>query len=85
MTSKISLTRSVALVVIDVQKAFRDPSHWGGNRCTPELEENIAQLLASFRKAQLPIIHIKHDSVDPTSPLRPSQPGNEIEDYAQNC
>ena len=71
MTSKISLTTSVMLLLIDVQKAFRDPSHWDGNRCTPELEENISQLSASSRKAKLPIIHIKHDSVDPTSPWDP--------------
>ncbi|CAF1476326.1 unnamed protein product [Adineta steineri] len=40
-------------------------------------------LLSSFRKAYLPIIHVKHDSSTLTSPLHPSHAGNELEDYAK--
>jgi nicotinamidase-related amidase len=83
MSSKLSISATTTLIVIDVQKAFRDEQHWGGNRCTPELEDNIIMLLASFRKAHLPIIHVKHDSLLSSSPLHPSNAGNDIEDYAK--
>lgn len=83
MPSKLNISETTALIVIDVQKGFRDEQYWGGHRCTPELEQNITMLLASFRKARLPIIHVKHDSILPSSPLHPSKAGNEIEDYAK--
>ncbi|CAF1234233.1 unnamed protein product [Adineta steineri] len=47
------------------------------------MEENITILLSSFRKAHLPIIHIKHDSSALTSAFHSSQAGNELEDYAK--
>ncbi|KAJ6480144.1 Isochorismatase-like protein [Mycena sanguinolenta] len=49
-----------ALIVIDVQKAFIDPSFLQRERSTPELEPNITALLAAFREKNLPIIHIHH-------------------------
>jgi len=66
-----------------VQKGFRDEQYWGGNRCTPELEENITMLLTTFRNAHLPIIFVKHDSINTSSPLHPSNAGNELEDYVK--
>ena len=83
MSSTLSIDSSTALLIIDVQKGFRDESIWGGNRSTPDLEENIQILLAHFRQAHFPIIHVKHDSTTFTSPLYPSKPGNEIEDYTK--
>ena len=65
-----------ALLVIDVQKGFDDP-FWG-NRNNPQAESNIALLLSAWRRKHLPIIHIQHCSVNPDSPLRPDQPGNEF-------
>ena len=69
-----------SLLVIDVQKGFDDPS-WG-NRNNPEAESNIAVLISKWRKHKLPIIHIRHCSVEPNSPLRPELPGNEFKDEA---
>ena len=83
MTSTLSLSSTTVLLVVDVQRGFRDQTYWGGNRSTPELEENIEMLLARFRNAHLPVIHVKHNSTIPTSPLHPSNCGNEIEAYAQ--
>ncbi|CAF1349098.1 unnamed protein product [Rotaria sp. Silwood1] len=83
MSSKVDISTTTTLIVIDVQKGFRDEQYWGGHRCTPDLEQNITKLLTGFRKAHLPIIHVKHDSIIPTSPLRPSNAANEIEDYAK--
>jgi len=65
-----------ALLVIDVQKGFDEPS-WG-KRNNLDAESNIALLLSGWRRHELPIIHIRHCSVEPNSPLHPGQPGNEF-------
>jgi nicotinamidase-related amidase len=83
MSSKLGISATTTLLVIDVQKGFRDEQYWGGHRCTPDLEQNITMLLTGFRTAHLPIIHAKHDSTNPSSPLHPSNAGNEVEDYAK--
>ena len=57
--------QNTALLVIDVQEAFKDPS-WG-QRNNLDAEEKIARLQAYFRQQQLPIIHIQHLSTNPNS------------------
>ena len=69
-----------ALLLIDVQKGFDSPL-WG-QRNNPDAESNIATLLAEWRKHDAPIIHVKHCSVSPQSPLHPDQPGNAFKDEA---
>ncbi|MFZ6817378.1 cysteine hydrolase family protein [Undibacterium sp. Ji22W] len=66
-------TKHTALLLVDVQQAFDNPS-WGA-RNNPEAERNIASLLAHWRAQQMPIIHIRHFSVHADSTLHPSQPG----------
>ena len=70
-----------ALLIIDVQKGFDDP-FWG-KRNNPDAESNIAVLISAWRNKNLPIIHIRHCSVEPSSPLRPNQLGNEFKDEAK--
>ncbi|MBZ9653840.1 cysteine hydrolase family protein [Phyllobacterium lublinensis] len=65
-----------ALVVIDVQNAIDDPK-WG-RRGQVDAEAAIARLLAAWRERRLPVIHVRHDSTDPTSPYRPGTAGNEF-------
>lgn len=76
----ITLPRNAVLLIIDVQQGFDDPS-WG-RRNNPQLEVRIADLLVAWRANKRPIIHAKHNSTHPTSPLRPGQRGNEIKPEA---
>lgn len=73
--------RKTALLVIDVQKGLDDPSL--GRRNNPDAEANIARLLAAWREGERPLIHIRHNSTQPNSPLRPELPGNAFKDEAR--
>ncbi|MBI3175284.1 MAG: cysteine hydrolase [Chloroflexi bacterium] len=75
------LSQNTALIIIDVQKGFDDPI-WG-ERNNPQAEDNIARLLEAWRKHRLPVFHIQHMSLSPTSPLNPKHPGNTIKDALQ--
>ena len=63
-----------ALIIIDVQHAIGDPC-WG-QRNNLMAEANIARLLAAWRARDLPLVHIRHDSVVEGSPYAPGQPGH---------
>lgn len=54
------LPSNTALIVIDVQRAFEDPS-WG-QRNNPGAEQQVAALLAAWRAAGMPVIHVHHRS-----------------------
>ena len=69
-----------ALLVIDVQQGLDHPKY--GRRCNPEAEGNIARLLAAWRKAGWPVVHVQHLSTSPDSPLRPDSPGVAIKPEA---
>ncbi|HWZ31118.1 MAG TPA: cysteine hydrolase family protein [Bryobacteraceae bacterium] len=77
----MKLSESAALLVIDVQKAIDHPS-WG-QRNNPNVEKNIAALLAAWRATGRPVYHIRHDSTEPASHYRPGQPLNEFKPEAQ--
>lgn len=62
------------MLVVDVQKGFDDPK-WG-LRNNPDAETNIAHLIAAWREARRPVLHVFHDSSSPDSPLSPGTPGN---------
>lgn len=72
------MEKDTALLLIDVQRGFEQTAYWGGHRNNPDAEQKMSRLLAAWREQQLPVIHVKHDSVNPHSPLRPGQPGNQI-------
>jgi nicotinamidase-related amidase len=73
--------KNTALVLIDVQKGFDDPA-WG-LRNNARAEENMAALLRAWREAKRPVIHVRHESKNPGSPLRPGQPGCEIKEIVR--
>ncbi len=68
-----------ALVVVDVQQAFGDVEFWG-TRNNPECEKNIETLIAHWRKTGRPVVFVRHDSTNESSPLHPSSPGNQFKD-----
>ena len=63
-----------ALLIVDVQKGLDEPSL--GLRNNSGAEANMASILAAWREQQGPVIHIRHCSLEPDSPLRPELPGN---------
>lgn len=69
---------NLALLIIDVQKGLAEASL--GSRNNPDAEANISTLLDAWREQGHPVIHIRHCSVEPGSPLRPELPGNDYKD-----
>jgi nicotinamidase-related amidase len=62
------------LLPIDMQRAFDGPS-WP-RRWNRDVDRNGLALLREWRRAGRPIIHVRHDSITPTSSLRPGDPGH---------
>ena len=69
----LDLDRTV-LLPIDMQRGFDEPS-WP-RRWNDRMDANGLALLAEWRSAGRPIIHVRHDSVEPGSTLTPGTPGN---------
>ena len=69
----LDLTDAV-LLPIDMQTGFDDPS-WPP-RWNSALDSNTASILAAWRRAGRPIVHVRHDSAEPASTLRPGALGN---------
>ena len=69
----LDLDRAV-LLPIDMQRAF-DTSPWP-RRWNGQVDANGLALLAAWRQAERPIIHVRHDSVQPGSTLASGTPGN---------
>ena len=79
MTGRISV--NAALIIIDVQNAWNDPS-WG-KRNNPDAEARISRMLKSWRDSARPVFHVRHDSLNPNSLLRHGKRGFEFKSEAR--
>lgn len=70
----MTISANTALLLIDVQNHFDNPSL--GRRNNLDAEENMATLLHTWRKTNRPIIHVQHIS----NPSLPHHPGRDIKD-----
>lgn len=70
-------TQQRALIIIDMQQGMLNPKL--GRRNNPQAEDHIAQLLTAWRKADAPIVHVRHMSRAPASVFWPGQAGAEIQ------
>lgn len=77
----MTLSSSVALLLVDVQQGLDDP-RWGA-RNNPDAEQRIADLLAVWRATGRPVIHVQHLSLVPQSPLREDAPGHAFKAQAR--
>jgi nicotinamidase-related amidase len=77
----IVVKADTVLLVIDVQEAFDDPV-WG-TRNNAAAESNIGLLLAAWRAAARPVIHVRHRSEEPGGLFFPEAPGFTIKPEAQ--
>jgi nicotinamidase-related amidase len=73
MINDLDLTSAV-LLPVDMQQAFDAPP-WP-RRWNRDVDSNGLALLDAWRTAGRPIIHVRHDSVQPGSTLAPGTPGN---------
>src|ERR1700678_11594 len=80
-----NLADDLALVVVDVQRAFDEWEAAGRRRNNPEAVGCIAQLLAAFRQARAPIFHIRHEGTRPGSFFRPDRTGYQVKDEAREA
>ena len=68
------------LLLVDVQTGIDDLFDCPRNNL--QAEDNIAVLLAAWRDSAKRIVHIKHNSLEANSPLRPELPGNAFKPQA---
>jgi nicotinamidase-related amidase len=74
------LRQPPVLLVIDVQKGFRDQDYWGLS-ANPDVHSNIGDLVKLWRSKSWPVVLVRHNSSNPNSPLAAGGVGNELEDY----
>ena len=71
--------------MVDAQRGMAEREAAGERRNEPGAEARIAALLAAFRAAGAAVIHIRHDSVEPGSRLRPGLGGHAPLDAAREA
>lgn len=74
----VKVSPNSVLVTIDAQKGFDDPG-WG-RRNNPHAEEIMSKVLFQFRENGLKVIHVRHDSRNPSSILKEGKPTFEFKE-----
>lgn len=67
----------IALIVIDMQRGMKEPD--AEERNNPDAERNIQTLLAAWRRADWPVVSVRHVSRTQGSPFWPGQLGAEFQ------
>lgn len=68
------MNRNTALLIVDMQMEMANATAAGRPRVNPQAEDNVAKLLAGFRAANLPVVHVMHDDPRPESKFRRDLP-----------
>lgn len=71
-----SLPQYTVLVLVDLQRGMDEAT----GRTTPVLERNVERLLAAWRAASWPVMHVRHEAAE--GPLAPGSPGAEFKPEA---
>lgn len=74
---------ATALLVIDVQMDFVHGREAGYAWANPEAEARIAGLIAGFRMAGQPVVHIHHHGLDPRDTMHAGAPGAAVQPCAE--
>jgi nicotinamidase-related amidase len=82
MKTQIEIDAKSALIVVDVQEGFDDPSLIG-KRNNPDADRNIETIIKIWESAKRPIVVVQHNSISPGSVLNPSKPGNSLKPYVK--
>lgn len=77
------MDQSWALLVVDMQMEMANVTAAGRPRANPDAEGKIAQLLAGFRGAGLPVLHVMHDDPRAESHFRRDLPSGQPMPCAQ--
>ncbi len=74
------MSQPPVLLVIDVQKGFRDQKSWGLS-ANQDVYSNIESLVNLWQTRGWPLVVVKHNSKNPKSTLALSHPGNALEPF----
>ena len=79
----MQMGRNWALLIVDMQMEMANATAAGRPRANLDAEDNIAQLLAGFRGAGLPVLHVLHDDPRAESKFRRDLPSGQPMPCAQ--
>lgn len=65
---------TTALIVIDLQEAMRAERDMGYPWANPQAPQTAGSLLAAFRQAGLPVVHVHHNTANPQDGFHPANP-----------
>ena len=77
------IDKNPALILVDIQKAFLEKDYPGFKRNNPNAELISGNILKKWRELKLPVIHVRHSSINPNSKLYKSKPGFEFNDFVK--